>query len=121
MKASAETMSAAPVVAKPMVAEKSLPSLLAELFKARLTLLVVLTTLVGFYLGSHGPLNGMLMLHTVIATALVASGAAALNQLLEVDYDARMRRTQDRPLPSGRMTKDTVLIIGAACAGLGLI
>jgi protoheme IX farnesyltransferase len=60
------------------------------------------------------------MLSTVLGTALVAAGASALNQLLECEYDARMRRTQSRPLPSGRLTPDTVLIIGAcsSCAGL---
>jgi len=54
-------------------------------------------------------------------TALVAGGASALNQLLERDYDARMRRTQDRPLPTGRLQPQTVLVVGAASAVCGLI
>src|SRR2546421_11494718 len=96
--------------------EKSLFSLYADLIKLRLTFLVLLTTLVGFYLGYRGPMNYLLMLHTVLGTGLVASGAAALNQLLERDYDARMRRTRNRPLPSGRMQPATAMIFGGACS-----
>jgi protoheme IX farnesyltransferase len=61
------------------------------------------------------------MLHVLAGTALVAAGASALNQLLEREYDAKMRRTQTRPLPSGRLQPQTVLIVGSTCAGLGLI
>ena len=101
--------------------EKSLAALLCELFKLRLTTLVLLTTLVGFYLGSHGAVSYVLMISTMLGTALLAAGASALNQLLELDYDAKMRRTQDRPLPSGRMAPEAGLIIGGVCAGAGLI
>ena len=81
------------------------------LIKARLTFLVLLTTLVGFYIGFRGPMNYLLMLHAVLGTAMVASGAAALNQLLEREHDAKMRRTQNRPLPSGRLQPQTVLVV----------
>jgi len=101
--------------------EKTWLAVYAELFKARLTLLVLLTTLVGFYLGCRGPVDWQLMLNTLLGTALVASGASALNQLLERDFDARMRRTQDRPLPSGRLQPRTVLIVGVATAVAGLV
>ncbi len=57
----------------------------------------------------------------MLGTALVASGAAALNQWLEREHDAKMQRTEDRPLPSGRMQPATVLILGGLCGGLGLI
>src|SRR6266571_4838142 len=99
---------------------KSWLAIYAELFKARLTTLVLLTTVVGFYLGFHGPVDYLLMLHTLLATALVASGASALNQLLEREYDAKMRRTQDRPLPSGRLQPATVLWTGSVSAFVGL-
>ena len=102
-------------------AEKSWLAVYADLFKARLTLLVLLTTLVGFYVGFRGPLDYLLLLHTLLGTALVASGASALNQLFEREYDARMRRTCHRPLPSGRLQPPTVLAIGVGSAGLGLI
>ncbi|HEX4341856.1 MAG TPA: heme o synthase [Verrucomicrobiae bacterium] len=101
-------------------ADKSWFAVYSDLVKARLTFLVLLTTLVGFYLGWRGPVNYLLMLHTVFGTALVASGAAALNQLLECDYDARMRRTRNRPLPSGRLQPSTVMIFGGVCSVSGI-
>jgi protoheme IX farnesyltransferase len=93
----------------------------ADLVKARLTLLVLLTTLVGFYVGWVGAMNYVLMFHALLGTALVASGAAALNQLLEREYDARMRRTAGRPLPSGRLQPVTVMLFGGICSLVGLI
>jgi len=101
--------------------DKSWAAVLADLVKARLTLLVLLTTCVGFYLGERGAVNGLLMFHTLFGTALVAGGAAALNQLLEREYDARMRRTASRPLPSGRLQPATVAIFGGVCSVAGLI
>ncbi len=92
----------------------------SDLFKARLTLLVLLTTLLGFYVGSRGPTDYSLMLHALLGTALLASGAAALNQLWEREFDAKMRRTCGRPLPSGHLQPLTVLIVGTALAALGL-
>lgn len=112
----------APVIEVAAVpADKSHFALFADLVKARLTALVVLTTLVGFYAGSPRGIDYALMIHAVLGTALVACGAAALNQLLERDHDRGMRRTEDRPLPSGRMTPDTVLIVGGLCTAAGLI
>jgi protoheme IX farnesyltransferase len=103
------------------VAEKSWVAVFADLTKARLTTLVLLTTAVGFYVGWRGPMNFALMLHTLAATALVAAGAAALNQLLEREYDAKMRRTQNRPLPSGRLQPTTVALFGGVWAVAGLV
>jgi protoheme IX farnesyltransferase len=111
----------APSLVHSIPAEKSWVGVYADLFKARLTLLVLLTTMVGFYVGFRGPLDYLLLLHTLVGTALVASGGSALNQLFEREYDARMRRTCQRPLPSGRLQPRTVLAIGVACASLGLI
>ncbi|HUD49729.1 MAG TPA: heme o synthase [Candidatus Baltobacteraceae bacterium] len=121
MKSAAQTLVAAPALVKAPVTEKPLPAILCELFKLRLTGLVLLTTLVGFYLGSRGPVSWVLMFHTLFGTALLASGAAALNQLIEREHDAKMRRTQDRPLPSGRLTPESVLVVGAACGLIGMI
>jgi len=103
------------------VVEKGWVAVLCDLTKARLTLLVLLTTLVGFYLGTVGGADYLLMLHAVLGTGLLASGAAALNQLLERDYDARMRRTQSRPLPSGRLAPEVVLLFGGFCSVAGLL
>jgi protoheme IX farnesyltransferase len=91
---------------------------LAELVKARLTFLVLLTTAVGFYLGWRGPMNFAALLHAVFGTALAAGGAAALNQWWEHKYDAIMIRTQMRPIPSGRMIPREGLIVGTLL-GLG--
>jgi len=115
MKATLEVLS--PAVA----AEKGLMSVFADLIKARLTTLVLLTTLVGFYVGWRGPMNFILMFHVLAGTALVAAGASALNQLLEREYDAKMRRTQNRPLPSGRLQPTTVMLFGGVSATAGLI
>ena len=115
MKSSAETI---PVI---VPAEKSQSNIWVELVKARLTSLVLLTTLVGFYMGSRGPVNYALMFHALVGTALVACGAAALNQLIEREHDGRMRRTEGRPLPAGRVQPDTVLIFGGALAAAGLV
>jgi protoheme IX farnesyltransferase len=101
--------------------EKSWSAVFADLVKARLTTLVLLTTLVGFYLGWDGAMNFALLFNTLAATALVAAGASALNQLLERDYDAKMRRTQSRPLPSGRLQPATVALFGGITSVAGLI
>jgi protoheme IX farnesyltransferase len=89
------------------------------LTKPDVTFLVVITTLAGFYLGSTGPLDWMRMLHTVLATTLVAGGTAALNQYVEREMDGVMRRTAARPLPSGVLQPREVLVfgIGAVVAG----
>ena len=115
MKATAEILSGVAST------EKGWTAVFADLVKARLTTLVLLTTLVGFYIGWRGPMDYTLMFHTLLGTALVASGAAALNQLLERDHDARMRRTASRPLPLGRLQPVTVMLFGGACSVVGLI
>ena len=114
MKATATPLNAAALV------EKSWLTLVCELTKVRLTTLVLLTTLVGFYLGSE-TMDFVLLLHTLLATALVACGASALNQWWEREADSKMRRTEDRPLPSGRLQPQTVLIFGGLCGIAGLV
>jgi len=115
MKYSAEALAAA------RVAEKICAAVFADLVKARLTTLVLLTTFVGFYLGERGAVQLLLLGHVLLGTALVAAGAAALNQLLEREYDAKMHRTAGRPLPSGRLQPATVAVFGGACSVLGLV
>jgi protoheme IX farnesyltransferase len=93
---------------------------LVELVKARLTLLVLLTTAVGFYLGAEGPINFVALLHTVFGTAAAAAGAAALNQWWEYNLDALMQRTRSRPVPAGRMRPRDALILGSALSIFGV-
>lgn len=74
------------------------------LTKPEVNLLILMTTSAGYYLGSHGPMRVFGLINTLIGTLLVASGTATLNQWMERVYDGRMRRTANRPLPSGRMS-----------------
>src|ERR1700716_2251950 len=90
----------------------------AELTKARVTTLIVLTAWCGYFLGAHklGVSSWSLgLVHALLGVALVSSGTAALNEVLESAVDARMRRTAQRPVPAGRMTHTH-----AATVGLGL-
>ncbi|MCO5053220.1 MAG: heme o synthase [Verrucomicrobiae bacterium] len=97
-------------------------SVYADLVKARLVLMVLVTTLAGAYLGcDQFGAEYVIIFHAVLGTALIAGGAAALNQFLEREHDARMRRTAGRPLPSGRLQPLTVMLFGGTCALMGTI
>jgi len=89
------------------------------LMKPDVTFLVVITTVAGFYLGSHGGLDWIRLLHTLCGTMLVAGGTAALNQYVEREMDAVMRRTASRPLPSGQLQPAEVLLFGVGTIFLG--
>ena len=90
-----------------------------SLTKPRLNFLVLITTMVGFYLGAHEP-SVWLVLNTLVGTALVAGGASALNQVLERDTDALMRRTRTRPLPDGRLRPAEGVRFGLLLSAVGL-
>jgi protoheme IX farnesyltransferase len=94
---------------------------LVELTKPRITFLVLITTLVGFYMGSRDGLNFLLLFHTILGTGLVAGGASALNQYLERDLDARMTRTRNRPLPDGRLVPNEALIFSGLISAAGVV
>ncbi len=111
----------APTIATAVPAQRGSAALFADLFKARLTFLVVLTTVVGYYLGTSGAARWDVLVATLVGTALVASGAAALNQYLEREHDARMERTASRPLPAGELNPRTVLLLGASISVAGLV
>lgn len=74
-----------------------------ELTKPRMNFLVVVTTMVGFYMAAD-VIPWALLLHTLLGTTLTAASASVFNQLIERDYDALMPRTRNRPLPGGRVT-----------------
>jgi heme o synthase len=82
------------------------------LTKPEVNFLVLISTWVGFDLGWRGPFRLLPLAHTLLGTLLVASGTATLNQYLERDFDARMRRTAQRPLPSGRVRSVEALVLG---------
>ena len=89
------------------------------LTKPDVTFLVVITTVAGFYLGSTGPVDWARLAQTLFGTLLVAGGTAALNQYVERDMDAVMRRTAARPLPAGTLKPSEVLIFGAVTIVFG--
>jgi protoheme IX farnesyltransferase len=92
-----------------------------DLAKPRVVLMIVLTTLVGFYLGAHGRADYWLLFHTLASTALAASGTLALNQYLERDLDAVMLRTRARPIPAGKLEAREALVFGNLVAVFGLV
>jgi protoheme IX farnesyltransferase len=91
------------------------------LTKPDVTFLVVITTVAGFYLGSTGPMEWLRLLQTLCGTLLVAGGTAALNQYIERDMDSVMRRTAARPLPSGILQPNEVLMFGVATIVAGTL
>jgi len=91
------------------------------LTKPDVTFLVVITTVAGFYLGSRGPIEWPLLLHTLFGTMLIAGGTAALNQYVERDMDAVMRRTASRPLPTGLLQPREVLTFGLGTVVAGAV
>ncbi|MBI3988154.1 MAG: protoheme IX farnesyltransferase [candidate division NC10 bacterium] len=91
------------------------------LTKPRVVFMVLVTTLAGFYLGSSGTLDIILLLKTLLGTTLAAGGTIALNQFLEREVDARMERTRLRPLPDGRLRPIDALAFGVTITTVGLL
>jgi heme o synthase len=115
------TLSAEPVGVSPWMLARNRALDYLALTKARVVAMVLITASVGFYLASPGPLNWLLLCHTLIGVALAAGGTLALNQYLERDLDARMLRTKERPLPEGRLQPGEALGFGVAITASGLI
>jgi len=109
--------SAAPALA---AHEFTLASDLAELTKARLTVMVLLTTLAGFCLAHHGAFSWMTLFHTLLGTALVAVCSSIINQALERDTDAHMVRTQARPFVTRRLPLRATIVVGCVLGVIGL-
>jgi len=96
---------------------------LMVLTKARLSILVVLTAMFGYLVATKtgSPFSVATFFHLFLGTILSAFGAAVFNQLMEVDADAQMRRTSDRPLPANRLPKPLAFILGWLLCAFGLI
>ncbi|MEM9399570.1 MAG: heme o synthase [Verrucomicrobiota bacterium] len=94
-------------------------SIYAELTKARLTMLVLLTTLAGFLLGIQQNFNFLLLINTLLGTALLAASASALNQWMERKWDSLMKRTNQRPLPAKHIRPIEALSFGIITAFSG--
>jgi heme o synthase len=94
----------------------------AQLFKVRVTSLIVMTAWAGYYMGaarSGVPSLSWTLLNALWGIGLTSAGAAALNEVVERELDARMRRTRNRPLPSGRMSLGAGLTAGLVAVLLG--
>ena len=89
------------------------------LTKPDVSLLVLMTTGAGFYMGARGPVDWLRLAHTVFGTMLIAAGTAALNHYIERDSDRYMRRTAGRPLPSGVLKPNEALAFGVGLAVVG--
>jgi len=98
----------------------SLATDLSELTKARLTMMVLLTTLAGYALANRGPFDWTKLFHTLLGTTLVAVCSSILNQALERRTDALMRRTQMRPFVTGRLPLKETILAGVVLGALGL-
>jgi heme o synthase len=96
----------------------------ADLFaltKPRVVLMVLVTTVVGYYVGLTGAPDYVRLVHLLIGTMLAAGGTLALNQYWERDLDARMERTRVRPLPDGRLSPLEALVFAGAVTAAGLV
>jgi protoheme IX farnesyltransferase len=108
-----------------MTTAASIPTLKSKLrdyytlTKPEVNLLILMTTSAGYYLASRGPLQVVGLLNTLLGTLLVASGTATLNQWMERVWDGKMRRTANRPLPSGRLTSREALVFGLVLSVTG--
>ncbi len=91
-----------------------------ELTKPRVLLMVLITTLAGFYMGDGAAFDFVVALKGLAGTALVAGGTLALNEYIEREFDARMNRTRHRPLPSGRLRPIEALVFGIVTAAIGV-
>src|SRR2546422_6761337 len=94
------------------------------LTKPEVNFLILITTLVGFYLGCGSAARSFSLIalfNTLLGTLLVASGTGTLNQYIERDFDARMRRTRKRPLAAGRMKPSHALGFGIALSAAGAL
>ena len=91
------------------------------LTKPGISVMAAVTALAGFLLGSAGTWNGARLAHTALGTLLVSAGACALNMLFERDVDARMRRTESRPLPAQRLHPGEALFMGVFLLVAGIV
>ncbi len=86
-----------------------------ELMKLKMVFHILITTFVGFYVGSKVEVNLTLLWHTLAGTGILAIGAFALNQAIEKEYDKLMERTRLRPVPTGRVGRNAAIVFGCLC------
>jgi protoheme IX farnesyltransferase len=91
-----------------------------ELTKPRIAVMALFTVAAGYLLGAGANANVRILFDTLVGAGLVAAGGSALNHLIERRIDSRMRRTANRPLPSGRLSAEQAAAFGATLSGAGL-
>jgi len=112
MKEFAIELNSAGVVELERLSARERVAAFVELTKPRITFLIVLTSAAGFALGSRGRIDYAALSSAMLGIALLSSGIATLNQYMERDLDALMRRTANRPLPSGKLLPWEALVFG---------
>ncbi len=91
------------------------------LTKPRITWLILMSTGIGYFFGSKNGWQLLTLLHTILGTGLIASGTAALNQWYEREADGKMKRTQTRPLPAGRLQSGKALTFAIVISVVGFV
>ena len=91
------------------------------LTKPRITWLILMSTGVGYFFGARAGWHFLTLFHTILGTGLIASGTAALNQWYEREADAKMKRTQGRPLPAGRISPGNALVFAIIISAAGFL
>ncbi len=109
------------IVVSPVRDRRQVAIDLMTLTKPRVVTMILVTTLVGYYVGLTGAPDYVRMLHLIIGTVLAAGGTLALNQYWEREVDARMERTRTRPLPDGRLQPIEALLFGGALTLVGVV
>ena len=92
-----------------------------EMSKARLSSMVVFSTVAGYLLSARSAGRVDHLIWTALGTALAAFGASIFNQIMETEQDAKMERTRNRPLPSGRMPRSRAIVYGWASSVAGVV
>lgn len=99
----------------------SMVSDLIEVTKPRITFLILIATFVSYFLAVSDNFSWIILFNTLFGTALTSSGTAALNMFMERKHDAQMKRTQNRPLPTGRIEPSVVLLFGGFISITGIV
>ncbi len=102
------------------IAVRERSSLYLEVTKPRITMMVLVTVALGFFLAAPQAAASLALIHALIGTALACSGSGALNQYLEREVDGRMNRTRFRPLPANKVSPHAVLAFGSILAISGV-
>ena len=103
---------------KPLPA-KSKVSAFIELTKPRITILILISTALGYYLAESAMINYLNFFYTILGTAILSGGAGTINHCIEKDLDMLMDRTKSRPIPAGLISIKTALSFGLAQSIIG--